>query len=64
MEHAIKIADIKYPKDVGYRVVWVFDNSSCHNAYADDALNANNMNAKPGGKQPCLRDTEWDERPQ
>ena len=64
MEHAVKIADIKYPKGLGYCVVWVFDNSSCHNAYADDALNANNMNAKPGGKQAHLRDTEWNEKPQ
>ena len=64
MDHAVKIADIKYPKDQGYRVVWVFDNSSCHNAYAEDALNANNMNAKPGGKQPHLRDTVWNGRPQ
>ena len=37
--------------------MWVFDNSSCHNAYSDDALLASRMNAKPGGKQPVLRDT-------
>ena len=24
---AVKIADIKYPKDKGCRVAWVFDNS-------------------------------------
>ena len=38
----------------------MFDHSSCHGAYADDALIASRMNAKPGGKQPLLRDTVWD----
>ena len=59
MEAADKIAEIKYPKSEGYKVVWVFDNSSCHNAYSDDALLASRMNAKPGGKQPALRNTIW-----
>ena len=40
-------------------MVWVFDHSSCHGAYADDALNAYKMNANPGGKQPLIRDTVW-----
>ena len=31
----------------------MFDHSSCHGAYADDALIASRMNAKPGG-------TVWD----
>ena len=39
--------------------MWVFDHSSCHGAYSEDALNAYKMNAKPGGKQPKLRDTVW-----
>ena len=59
MDSAVKIADIKYPKSEGYKVVWVFDNSSCHNAYAEDALIAAHMNAKTGGKQAALRDTIW-----
>ena len=59
MDAAVKIADIKYPKSEGYKVVWVFDNSSCHNAYAEDALIAAHMNAKPGGKQAALSDTIW-----
>ena len=37
---------------------------SCHGAYAEDALNAYKMNAKPGGKQPKMRDTVWEGRPQ
>ena len=51
-------SNIKYPMDKGYRVAWVFDNSSCHNAYSEDALIAANMNAKPSGKQSHLRGTE------
>ena len=25
----------------------------------EDALNASRMNVRPGGKQPCMRDTVW-----
>ena len=61
MDHAVTIAESKYP---GAQLIWVFDNSSCHNAYADDALIAAHMNAKPGGKQHCIRDTVWQGRVQ
>ena len=64
MDHAVKIAEIKYPKEIGYRLIWIFDNSSCHNAYADAALNASLMNAKPGGKQPRMRDIVWNGKAQ
>ena len=34
------------------------DNSTSHGAYADDALNASNVNLNPGGKSASkLRDT-------
>ena len=58
---AAKTAEVKYPRDKGYRIVWIFDHSSCHGdgAYADDALNAHKMNVKPGGKQPAMRNTIW-----
>ena len=59
MERAIEIAEIKYPKDKGWRYVWVFDHSSCHAAMADDALDVTKMNVKPGGKQRIMRDTTW-----
>ena len=59
IESAVQIADIKYPREKGYRLVWIFDHSSCHVTYAEDALNANKMNAKPGGKQPAMRNTVW-----
>ena len=51
MHRAIEIADIKYPKDGAWRHVWVFDHSSYHAAMADNALDVNAMNVKPGGKQ-------------
>lgn len=37
--------------------VWVFDCSSSHEALAPDALNVNQMNVNPGGKQRVMRDT-------
>ena len=40
---AVKIAEIKYPKDKGWRVVWIFDHSSCHAA-------------RPWGSQRVMRD--------
>ena len=42
-----------------FRLMWLFDNSTSHNAYMADTLNASVMNAKPGGKQPCMKDTMW-----
>ena len=44
IEDAAKIAEVKYPCDKGYRLVWIFDHSSCHGTYGDDALNAYKMN--------------------
>jgi hypothetical protein len=37
--------------------VFVFDRSSAHEGYAEDALNINNMNINPGGKQKKMHDT-------
>ena len=59
IEVAATIAEVKYPREEGYRLVFIFDHSSCHGAYADDALNANKMNMKPGGKQPAMPNTVW-----
>ena len=42
--------------------MWVFDHSSCHAATADDALDVNKMNVRPGGKQRIMRDTTWNGR--
>ncbi|EUC56568.1 DDE family endonuclease, partial [Rhizoctonia solani AG-3 Rhs1AP] len=43
----LKIFDRMYPNCTG---VFFFDQSSAHNAFADDALVANRMNVKAGGK--------------
>jgi len=55
---AVAIAEFKYPPQKN-TIVFIFDQSSCHKAYAEDALNASKMNVRPGGKQPCMRDTVW-----
>ena len=57
IDDATTITEIKYPREKGYCLVWIFDRSSCHGAYSENALNANKMNTKPGGKQPAMRDT-------
>ena len=59
IKYCADIAECKYPKSKGYKVVWVFDHSGCHGAYSEDALNASRMNMKPGGKQPAMRNTVW-----
>ena len=60
---AMSIAEFKYPKTHN-TIVFLFDQSSGHCAYAEDALIAHIMNVSDGGKQPFLRDTIWDGRPQ
>ena len=62
MGRAATIAEIKYPKSLGWRHVWMFDHSSCHAAMADDALEVSHMNVKPGGQQRIMRDTEYNGR--
>lgn len=52
-ELAIQIAQAAYP---GYQFLFLFDNSSNHGAFAQDALLAQNMSLGPGGKQNWLRD--------
>ena len=48
---AAKLAEVKYPRDDGWKIVWVFDHSSCHAVMADDSLDVSKMNVNPGGKQ-------------
>ena len=60
MEMAIKIAHIKYSSDNNSKL-WLFDQSSGHCAFREDALNVNRMNVGPG---PRMRDTVWDGRMQ
>ena len=42
--------------------MFLYDHSSGHCAYAEDALIAHKMKVSDGGKQPFLRDTIWDGR--
>ena len=58
IEGAARIAEFKYPSDKN-TVVWLFDHSSCHRAFAEESLNSRVMNVKPGGAQPRMRDTIW-----
>jgi hypothetical protein len=55
---AVAIASFKYPPGRN-TLCWIFDQSSCHRAYSEDALNVNNMNVHPGGAQALMRDTVW-----
>lgn len=54
MQHALAIAQFKWPK---HEIVFVFNNSSCHDSFAKDALNVNKMNVKLGGAQAKMHDT-------
>ena len=58
MKKAMEIAEFKYPADKN-TLVWLFDQSSGHCAYQDEALNVTKMNVKPGEAQPKMRDSTW-----
>ena len=60
VEAAIKIAKASDQ----FNVLWFFDHSSGHTAFAEDALNASRMNVKPGGKQPIMHDTVYNGKSQ
>ena len=52
MESAVKIAEAKYPKEQGYHLFCIFD----------DSLNVEHMNAKEGGQQAVTYDTFYNEK--
>lgn len=54
LRDTVDIYQMLFPNTIG---VYIFDCSSAHEAFAPDALNVNNMNVKPGGKQVKMRDT-------
>ncbi|KAG2743881.1 hypothetical protein P692DRAFT_201722673 [Suillus brevipes Sb2] len=54
IRNTILIFERIYPNAVAE---FVFDQSSAHGAFAKDALNAKEMNVKPGGKQRAIHDT-------
>lgn len=57
----IPIFEAQHP---GKQGLFLFDNSTGHNAFSPDALLAHKMNYNPSGKQPKLRDTTWNGRRQ
>ena len=59
VEDTTRIAEFKYPSDNKFTITWLFDHSSCHHAFAEDALNTKKINVGPGGKQPRMHDTTW-----
>lgn len=54
VKDAVDIFEHLHPEKVA---IWLFDCSSAHEGLAADALNVNNMNINPGGKQKHLRTT-------
>ena len=56
VRRAIPIFEKKYPVAQG---LFIFDHAPSHMKRPDDALNAERMNVKDGGKQPFMMDTTW-----
>jgi len=54
VKSVIALFERMYPNAIAE---FIFDQSSAHGAYAKDALNAKEMNVKPGGKQRKMHDT-------
>ena len=50
----VKIAEAKYPRDEGWKHVWIFNHSSSHKATADDSLDVSKKNMKLGGKRHVM----------
>ena len=60
-EKAIPLFEKRFP---GKKGIFAFDNSSGHAAFAVDALVASRMNLNPGGAQPKMHDTIFNNHPQ
>ena len=54
---SITIFERKYP---AAQALFIFDHAPSHMKRPEDALNADRMNVKDGGKQPFMKDTVWD----
>ena len=63
VKDAVAITEYVYPA-ANRTFVWLFDQQSCHIAFADDALNARRMNVRPGENQPQMSDTVWGRKAQ
>ena len=63
IENAITIAEISTQSQKGTDgTASLTIHSSCHAAYAEDALIASRMNGKQGGAQPVMHDTVYNGR--
>ena len=56
VDKAIDIFEEKYPTAIG---LFIFDHAPSHMKKPEDALNADRMNVKDGGKQPFMKDKTW-----
>lgn len=56
MEKALPVMEERFP---GKKLVFIFDNAPSHRKKAENALNVSEMNVNPGGKQPIIRSTTW-----
>jgi hypothetical protein len=54
IKNTISIFELTHPNCTG---VFVFNWSSTHEGFVEEALNINRMNVNPGGKQKWLRNT-------
>jgi hypothetical protein len=54
MDEAINIFEAEFPDA---QALFIFDQSSAHGSFANDALIAHKMNAGPGGAQPKMHET-------
>jgi hypothetical protein len=52
-----KVKEIVKAKYLNKKLVFLYDHSSVHRRFSDDALNIKRMNLKPGGKQVKMHDT-------
>ena len=56
VKKAIDIFEKKYP---WAQALLIFDNAPSHEKKPDDSLNPEKMNISDGGRQPRMRDTQW-----
>lgn len=61
VRRALTIFGRKYQEAQG---IFIFDHAPSHMKKSEDALNAERMNVKDGGKQPMMKDTVWNGRVQ
>ena len=60
-KNAVRVFEVTHPGKIG---LFLFDNSTGHNAFSEDALIAHHMGYRPGGKQPHLRPGTWEGKTQ